>query len=180
MSTSRWTSTGAFFVVLGFMSFVCELTHAERPIVVKTIQSLADGSRGAYLSVDNASNAIKISATADSGASWELDDKYHETVRDYLANRVRNRGDNGVNGRPLESGAMGALKFGNKDRLTNSQRWIVRYVGTHGGYHAYFIQNTNMEFLTLSGQTVKLERALTEGAYWHIRRGPSLPTDLIK
>ncbi len=72
------------------------------------------------------------------------------------------------------------MSFHKRDGLNDAQRWIIRYAGRHNGYDAFFIQSTNMEFLTLEGETVKLNRPLSEGAYWHIRSGSALPTDLIK
>jgi hypothetical protein len=153
------------------------------PIKMKTIQSLGDGTRGLYLSVDNETGVLTVASESNvvnSGTWWEIDDMYFNTYQGYLTHRVRNRGNNAINGRSLVSNADGSLDFGPIDELTDSQRWIVRYAGLYKGYHAFFIQNTKMEFLTLEGNVIKISRPISSGAYWHIHAGPVFPTDQIK
>ena len=157
------------------------------PIKVSTVQSLATGRRGYYLEMDLDTGALQLTRDSDaenSGTWWEIDHTMdYRSVRGYTTMLIRNRGNSPFNGHFLTSTGGDTLELSPREpSFGDSNRWIVRYAGFHNGYQAFYIQRNDMGFLTVNPDTgvLSVQRTLTAGAHWCIKRGPAIPTDRIR
>jgi hypothetical protein len=156
------------------------------PVKRKTIQSLAKGVMGRYLTLDE-DGAIDTTLDSDienSGTYWEIDTTHNlQYVRGYMTRLIRNRGNSVYNGQQLQTDGNLGISLSSREPLSgHGNRWIIQYTGFYNGYQSFHIQASDMSFLTIDPTTgeLTLQRKLSPGAHWRIRESATLPTDIIR
>ncbi|MFT5528220.1 MAG: hypothetical protein ACI9HK_006209 [Pirellulaceae bacterium] len=190
MKAATYTILGIFTAVLLTTNMADAQTSYDSvnwPTVKrKTIQSLAKGVMGRFLTLDE-NGALDTTLDSDvenSGTYWEIDTTYNiRFVRGYMTRVIRNRGNSVYNGHGLQTdGNLGVSVSGREPLSGNGNRWIVQYTGFYNGYQSFHIQASDMSFLTIDPTTgeLTLQRKLSPGAHWRVRESSTLPTDNIR